>query len=148
MHTVKDHNTMVEPVTASAYLSVEGNSFEYTNATYKPTTVHIVNFLRLNTLTLVVGSKPDRVTAYRVGLTTVGITWNTPFPPNKTAGYEVYYTGPTTGSVTANELGAKTDKAIVSGLLNGGVYTFFVAGKSAHFETERVAANNGQIYYV
>ena len=34
----------------------------------------------------------------------------------------------------------------MSGLLNGGVYTFFVAGKSAHFESERVAANNGQIY--
>ena len=64
-------------------------------------------------------------------LTSALVTWDPPFPPNQTVGYQVYYTGPTNGSVTADVFGAQTGSTTVTGLLNGGVYSFSVAGKSA-----------------
>ena len=79
-------------------------------------------------------------------LTSALVTWDPPFPPNQTVGYQVYYTGPTNGSVTADVFGAQTGSTTVTGLLNGGVYSFSVAGKSAHFESERVASQYGSVY--
>ena len=61
-------------------------------------------------------------------------------------GYQVYYTGPTNGSVTADVFGAQTSRTTVTGLLNGGVYSLSVAGKSAHFDSERVASQYGSVY--
>ena len=79
-------------------------------------------------------------------LTSALVTWDPPFPPNQTVGYQVYYTGPTNGSVTADVFGAQTGSTTVTGLLNGGVYSFSVAGKSAHFDSERVASQYGSVY--
>ena len=93
-----------------------------------------------------VGSKPDDIAAFTVDLTSALVTWDPPFPPNQTVGYQVYYTGPTNGSVTADVFGAQTGSTTVTGLLNGGVYSFSVAGKSVHFESERVASLYGSVY--
>ena len=79
-------------------------------------------------------------------LTSALVTWDPPFPPNQTVGYQVYFTGPTNGSVTADVFGAQTGSTTVTGLLNGGVYSFSVAGKSAHFESERMGSQYGSVY--
>ena len=93
-----------------------------------------------------VGLEPDGVTAFTTDLTSARITWNTPSPPDDTIGYEVYYTGPTNGSVTVDEFGGETDNVMLTGLVNGEAYYFFVAGKLAHFESERVAVKYGPLY--
>ena len=58
-------------------------------------------------------------------------------------GYQIYYTGPTEGSLSADSININNE--IITGLVNGETYHFFVAGKSAHLESEPVAASNSPI---
>ena len=60
-------------------------------------------------------------------------------------GYQVYYTGPTSGSVTVDRSEGETASMVVTGLTNGGAYQFSVAGRSEHFESSRVADGNGPV---
>ena len=147
---------MTQPVITSDELNIEGELFKHFNIqvfTFLFSTNHVVSLLLIyllivspSFLTCIVGSKPDDIAAFTVDLTSALVTWDPPFPPNQTVGYQVYYTGPTNGSVTADVFGAQTGSTTATGLLNGGVYSFSVAGKSAHFESENVASQYGSIY--
>ena len=59
-------------------------------------------------------------------------------PIGQTIGYQVYYTGPTSGIVSVD--GVESNNQTVSGLVNGELYHFSVAGRSHHFESELVPA--------
>ena len=54
-------------------------------------------------------------------------------------GYQIYYTGPTEGNLSADSIDINNE--IIIGLVNGQTYHFSVAGKSAHLESEAVAAS-------
>ena len=66
--------------------------------------------------------------------TSAHVFWRQPEPIGHTIGYQVYYTGPTSGNVSVD--GDKSNNQIVSGLVNGEFYHFSVAGRSQHFESE------------
>ena len=68
--------------------------------------------------------------------------WGHPDPEGDTIGYRIYYTGPTSGSMDADDIDFNND---VTGLVNGGTYIFSVAGKSEDLPSERVMADQGPI---
>ena len=84
------------------------------------------------------GSLPTDVSVIQEGPTSVRVFWTPPEPIGQTIDYQIYYTGPTSGSVSFD--GVESFRQIVTGLVNGESYQFFVAGKSVHLESEPVAA--------
>ena len=90
---------------------------------------------------VIVGSQPQKVTAFQESPTSVRVFWETPQPIGKTTGYRIYYTSPTSsGSVSFDD--PLTSNEFVYGLTNGETYTFSVAGRSIHFESEPSIAVN------
>ena len=84
------------------------------------------------------GSLPTDVGAYQEGPTSVRVFWTPPEPIGQTIGYQIYYTGPTSGNVSFDSV--ESFRQIVTGLVNGESYQFFVTGTSVHLESEPVAA--------
>ena len=68
--------------------------------------------------------------------TTIHVFWS---PPDsvllETVGYQIYYTGPTSGSLAVD---SAVDNVLITGLVNGGLYIISVAGRSVHLESEPV----------
>ena len=89
--------------------------------------------------------EPVVVHAHPRDQTSVNLVWVTPCPLERTIGYEVYYTGPSNGSVVADEFAGQTNSKTVTGLTNGGIYNFSVAGASKHFNGDRVIAVDGPV---
>ena len=75
--------------------------------------------------------------------TTVHVFWDPPDPPSDTVGYQIYYIGPTNGSIPADDVDFNNE--IITDLINGKTYHISVAGKSAHLESEPVVAYNSPI---
>ena len=75
--------------------------------------------------------------------TTVHVFWNPPDPASDTIGYQIYYTGPTNGSIPADDV--NFNNKFITDLINGETYHISVAGKSAHLESEPVVAYNSPI---
>ena len=75
--------------------------------------------------------------------TSVHVSWIPPDPIGQTIGYQVYYTGPTSGNVSVD--GVESNNQTVSGLVNGEMYYFSVAGRSQHFESELVPAQQNPV---
>ena len=79
------------------------------------------------------------MTAVQRGPTSIEVTWNPPVSLlNGITGYEIYYSGGSTGSV--NVAGANTNRHTLTGLTNGRTYTIsIVATSSTHLVSESVA---------
>ena len=78
--------------------------------------------------------------------TSAGVFWTQPEPIGETIGYRVYYTGPTSGNISVELNGDKpNNNHIITGLVNGEVYYFSVAGVSVHFESEPVPAGQNPL---
>ena len=90
-----------------------------------------------------VGSQPLEVSASQEGLTSVLVSWTPPQPLGQTIGYQIYYTGPTSGNVSVDNVDSSSQ--VVTGLMNGELYQFFVAGRSEHLESEPLATGSGDI---
>ena len=90
-----------------------------------------------------VGSPPTEVRVLQESPTTIRVFWKHPEPVESTTGYQIYYTGPTEGSLPADNIDSNNE--IITGLVNGQKYHISVAGKSTHLESEPVAAYNGPI---
>ena len=74
-------------------------------------------------------------------LTSVRVFLETPQPIGQTTGYRIYYTSPTSsGSVSVDD--PLTSNEFVYGLTNGETYTFSVAGRSFHIESEPSTLRN------
>ena len=72
------------------------------------------------------------------------VIWDIPQPVGQTIGYHIYYTSSTSaGNVTTDDV--FFNNHIVTGLVNGETYTFSVAGRSRHFESEPVMEMYGSI---
>ena len=74
---------------------------------------------------------PLYVLATQSGSTSIHVIWGTVQPLRKTVGYRVYYYGPTSGSVDIDDPSSR--ECILTGLMNNGAYTVFVAAKSEFY---------------
>ena len=84
-------------------------------------------------------SPPTGVTAAQRGPTSIEVTWNPPVSPlNGITGYEISYSGGSTGSV--NVAGENANSHTLTGLTNGRNYTIsIVATSSTDLVSESVA---------
>ena len=90
-----------------------------------------------------VGSQPQEVAAFQESPTSVHVFWEVPEPIGQTTGYRIYYTSSSatsSGSVLVDD--PLTNNEFVYGLTNGETYTFSVAGRSIHLESEPSTAVN------
>ena len=85
-----------------------------------------------------VGSPPTEVRAFQGSPTTIHVFWGHPKPVGNTTGYQIYYRGPTEGSLSVDSIDVN-DK-IITGLVNGQTCYISVTGKSSHLDSEPVAA--------
>ena len=92
---------------------------------------------------MTVGAPPLDVSAFQMDPTSVHVFWTQPEPIGQTVGYQIYYTGPTSGNVSVD--GIDANNQTITGLVNGELYRFSVAGKSAHFESEPIAAEQNPV---
>ena len=90
-----------------------------------------------------VASPPYEVLAFQEGPTTVHVIWDHPDRLNETIGFQIYYTGPTNGSLASDDI--VSNYYIITGLVNGGSYHISVAGKSLHLESAQSEAHNNPI---
>ena len=90
-----------------------------------------------------VGSQPQEVAAFQESPTSVHVFWEVPEPIGQTTGYRIYYTSSSatsSGSVLVDD--PLTNNEFVHSLMNGETYTFSVAGRSIHLESEPSTAVN------
>ena len=90
-----------------------------------------------------VGSQPQEVAAFQESPTSVHVFWEVPELIGQTTGYRIYYTSSSatsSGSVLVDD--PLTNNEFVHSLMNGETYTFSVAGRSIHFESEPSTAVN------
>ena len=102
-------------------------------------------YIVMNSLSVfhTVGSPPTEVRVLQESPTTIHVFWEHPKPVGSTTGYQIYYTGPTEGSFSADSIDINNE--IITGLVNGQTYYVSVTGKSSHLDSEPVAAYNGPI---
>ena len=74
--------------------------------------------------------------AVQEGPTSIRISWSPPSLQGDTSGYRVFYSGGSSGSVDVS--GWYTDKHLLTGLLNGAMYSISIVGTSNHFPSEEV----------
>ena len=90
-----------------------------------------------------VGSQPQEVAAFQESPTSVHVFWEVPEPIGQTTGYRIYFTSSSatsSGSMLVDDPLANNE--FVHSLTNGETYTFSVAGRSMHFESEPSTAVN------
>ena len=90
-----------------------------------------------------VGTQPQEVAAFQESPTSVHVFWEVPEPIGQTTGYRIYFTSSSataSGSVLVDD--PLTNNEFVYGLTNGETYTFSVAGRSIHLESEPSTAVN------
>lgn len=68
--------------------------------------------------------------------TTIHVFWSPPDSLLETVGYQIYYTGPTSGSLAVDD--STVRNVLITGLVNGESYIISVAAKSVHLESEPV----------
>jgi len=90
-----------------------------------------------------VASAPTNLTAVQEGPTGIRVSWTPPTPLGDTAGYGIYYSGGSNGSVIVS--GGSTDNHLVGSLKNGANYTIRIVGTSKHFFSEEVKNPNSII---
>ena len=83
------------------------------------------------------------MSVFQADHTSAHVFWTQPEVIGDTIGYQVYYTGPSSGNISV--AGDKSNNQIVSGLVNGELYQFSVAGRSHHFESEPVPAEQNPL---
>ena len=74
--------------------------------------------------------------AVQEGPTGIQVSWTPPTPLGITAGYRLYYSGGSSGSVDVS--GGSTDNYVLMGLQNGASYTISIVGTSEHLPSDRV----------
>ena len=74
--------------------------------------------------------------AVQEGPTSIRISWSPPSLQGDTSGYRVSYNGGSSGSVDVS--GWYTDNHLLTGLLNGAMYSISIVGASNHFSSEEV----------
>ena len=95
-------------------------------------------------ISFTVGSQPSEVSVFQESPTSVRMFWNVPEPIDQTTGYVIYYTDSTSsGSVTFD--GPFINNEFVDDLTNGLTYTFSVAGRSIHLESEPSTAAHSPV---
>ena len=99
--------------------------------------------LLYNISPLTVGATPLDVSASQIDPTSARVSWTPPDPIGQTIGYQIYYAGPTSGNVSVD--GVELNSLTVSGLVNGELYNFSVAGRSQHFESEPLPAGRNPV---
>jgi len=90
-----------------------------------------------------VASAPTNFMAVQEGPTGIRVSWTPPTPLGDTAGYRIYYSGGSRGSVGVS--GGSKYKYLVGGLQNGANYTIRIVGTSKHFFSEEVKNPNSII---
>ena len=81
-------------------------------------------------------SAPTNLQAVQEGLTGIQVSWIPPTPLRDTAGYRIYYSGGSDGSV--NVSGGFMDNHKLTGLLNGASYNISIIGTSEHFFSDHL----------
>ena len=128
--TLDDH-TMAAPLNDSAILNIQGIHCCFLSQHF------LMNFY-------LVATPPINVEAFQKGPTTVHVFWDPPEPLWKTVGYTVHYTGASScGSVSV--AGGESSNVAITGLVNGQLYQFSVAGVSLHFDSDSVPADPNPI---
>ena len=83
-----------------------------------------------------VASAPTNLMAVQEGPTSIRASWTPPTPLGNTAGYRIYYSGGSSGSVDVS--GSSSDNHLLAGLQNGASYTILIVGTSEHFFSDHV----------
>ena len=76
---------------------------------------------------------PTNVMAVQEGLTSIRVSWT---PSSDATGYTISFTGGSSGSVTVS--GGSTDERLLTGLVNGGIYTISIMATSTGFSSGSV----------
>ena len=87
-----------------------------------------------------VASAPTNLTAVQEDPTGIQVSWTPPTPLGDTAGYRIYYSGGSNGSVDVS--GGSTDNYLVGSLQNGDNYTIRIVGISKHIFSEEVESSS------
>ena len=78
-------------------------------------------------------SPPTNVMAVPAGLTSIRVSWT---PSSDANGYVISYTGGSSGSVSVS--GGSTEERLLTGLVNGGIYTISIMATSTGFPSGSV----------
>lgn len=84
-------------------------------------------------------SPPTNLLAVQEGPTAIRVSWTPPTPLGDTAGYRIYYSGGSSGTV--NISGGSIDDHLLTGLQTGISYTVTIVGTSEHFLSDKVEVN-------
>ena len=74
--------------------------------------------------------------AVQEGPTSIRVSWSPPTPLGDTAGYRIYYSGGSSGSVDVSD--GSTDNYLLTGLQNGESYDISIVATSQHLPSESV----------
>ena len=78
-----------------------------------------------------VASAPTSVMAVQEGLTSIRVSWSPPTPLGDTAGYRIYYSGGSSGSVNVSD--GSTDNYTLTNLVMETSYNISIVATSQHF---------------
>lgn len=94
---------------------------------------------------ITVGVQPNHVNVHQEGPTTIDVEFDVHDHGDETIGYQIYYTGTTSGSVSVDASASRHIHVPIRDLVNGGLYVISVVGKSVHLMSAPVVAENSPI---
>ena len=83
-----------------------------------------------------VASAPTDIMAVQEDPTGIRVSWTPPTPLGDTTGYQIYYSGGSSGSVDVS--GGSTNNHTLTGLQNGDSYTISIVGTSEYLPSDHV----------